>query len=176
MWALWKLPSWFLCSFQLTPIWCFRFHCECSFMAYTHPTLFTFYASHLLFLWCCYYFFAFSDAQSHSNVASAAEIIWFPTHPFIFFSLSVCWPMLSVHLSPALCSQKGLKNVFDEAILAALEPPEPKKKRKCVLLWASTFPSLPPSLLCSAKAGSQLYTLKKKAMCKRSEFSIFALQ
>lgn len=30
--------------------------------------------------------------------------------------------------------QKGLKNVFDEAILAALEPPEPQKKRKCVLL------------------------------------------
>ena len=33
---------------------------------------------------------------------------------------------------PAL--QKGLKNVFDEAILAALEPPEPKKKKKCVIL------------------------------------------
>ncbi|KAK7915807.1 hypothetical protein WMY93_011568 [Mugilogobius chulae] len=31
-------------------------------------------------------------------------------------------------------TQKGLKNVFDEAILAALEPPEPKKRRKCVLL------------------------------------------
>ena len=31
-------------------------------------------------------------------------------------------------------TQKGLKNVFDEAILAALEPPEPIKKRKCVLL------------------------------------------
>ena len=31
-------------------------------------------------------------------------------------------------------TQKGLKNVFDEAILAALEPPEPVKKRKCVLL------------------------------------------
>uniref|UniRef100_I3KWK0 Cell division control protein 42 homolog n=1 Tax=Oreochromis niloticus TaxID=8128 RepID=I3KWK0_ORENI len=28
-------------------------------------------------------------------------------------------------------TQKGLKNVFDEAILAALEPPEPKKRRKC---------------------------------------------
>ena len=26
-------------------------------------------------------------------------------------------------------TQKGLKNVFDEAILAALEPPEPKKTR-----------------------------------------------
>jgi hypothetical protein len=33
-----------------------------------------------------------------------------------------------------LCSQKGLKNVFDEAILAALEPPEPVKRRKCMLL------------------------------------------
>uniref|UniRef100_A0A8D0AAK2 Cell division cycle 42 n=1 Tax=Sander lucioperca TaxID=283035 RepID=A0A8D0AAK2_SANLU len=31
-------------------------------------------------------------------------------------------------------TQRGLKNVFDEAILAALEPPEPKKRRKCVLL------------------------------------------
>ena len=31
-------------------------------------------------------------------------------------------------------TQKGLKNVFDEAILAALEPPEPVKKKKCVLL------------------------------------------
>ena len=31
-------------------------------------------------------------------------------------------------------TQKGLKNVFDEAILAALEPPEQTKKRKCTLL------------------------------------------
>ena len=31
-------------------------------------------------------------------------------------------------------TQKGLKNVFDEAILAALEPPEPPKKRKCLIL------------------------------------------
>nr|XP_040144988.1 cell division control protein 42 homolog [Ictidomys tridecemlineatus] len=30
--------------------------------------------------------------------------------------------------------QKGLKNVFDVAILAALEPPEPKKSHRCVLL------------------------------------------
>ena len=30
--------------------------------------------------------------------------------------------------------QKGLKNVFDEAILAALDPPQLKKPRKCVLL------------------------------------------
>lgn len=31
-------------------------------------------------------------------------------------------------------SQRGLKNVFDEAILAALEPPETKPKKRCVLL------------------------------------------
>ena len=31
-------------------------------------------------------------------------------------------------------TQKGLKNVFDEAILAALEPPEPVKKKRCILL------------------------------------------
>jgi cell division control protein 42 len=31
-------------------------------------------------------------------------------------------------------TQKGLKNVFDEAILAALEPPEKAKSKKCVLL------------------------------------------
>jgi len=33
-----------------------------------------------------------------------------------------------------VAQKKGLKNVFDEAILAALEPPEPKKRRKCRLL------------------------------------------
>ena len=31
-------------------------------------------------------------------------------------------------------TQKGLKNVFDEAILAALEPPVQEKRRGCVLL------------------------------------------
>uniref|UniRef100_A0A671RFH7 Cell division control protein 42 homolog n=2 Tax=Sinocyclocheilus TaxID=75365 RepID=A0A671RFH7_9TELE len=31
-------------------------------------------------------------------------------------------------------TQRGLKNVFDEAILAALEPPETKPKKRCVLL------------------------------------------
>ena len=32
-------------------------------------------------------------------------------------------------------TQKGLKNVFDEAILAALEPPEAKSaKKKCTIL------------------------------------------
>ena len=31
-------------------------------------------------------------------------------------------------------TQKGLKNVFDEAIVAALNPPEETKKRSCALL------------------------------------------
>lgn len=31
-------------------------------------------------------------------------------------------------------TQKGLKNVFDEAIVAALSPPETTKKSKCALL------------------------------------------
>ncbi|KAI9501171.1 GTPase Cdc42 [Coemansia spiralis] len=31
-------------------------------------------------------------------------------------------------------TQKGLKNVFDEAIVAALEPPVQKKKSKCLIL------------------------------------------
>ncbi|KAJ1931195.1 GTPase Cdc42 [Linderina macrospora] len=31
-------------------------------------------------------------------------------------------------------TQKGLKNVFDEAIVAALEPPVTKKKSKCLVL------------------------------------------
>ncbi len=31
-------------------------------------------------------------------------------------------------------TQKGLKNVFDEAILAALEPPEQPKRKKCSIL------------------------------------------
>ncbi|KAL6254188.1 hypothetical protein P5V15_014810 [Pogonomyrmex californicus] len=31
-------------------------------------------------------------------------------------------------------TQKGLKNVFDEAILAALEPPEPVRRRRCTIL------------------------------------------
>ena len=34
----------------------------------------------------------------------------------------------------AVCLQKGLKNVFDEAILAALEPPEHKAKKRCLVL------------------------------------------
>lgn len=68
------------------------------------------------------------------------------------FDFDVCAfvmaPPSSFPLCLCLCSQKGLKNVFDEAILAALEPPEPKKKRKCVLLWDALPPTiLPPPCL-----------------------------
>ena len=42
--------------------------------------------------------------------------------------------VFSCALLCGLCVQKGLKNVFDEAILAALEPPEPPKKKRCVVL------------------------------------------
>jgi cell division control protein 42 len=31
-------------------------------------------------------------------------------------------------------TQKGLKNVFDEAIIAALDPPQTRKAKKCLLL------------------------------------------
>jgi len=31
-------------------------------------------------------------------------------------------------------TQEGLKNVFDEAIIAAMEPPQPKKKSFCMLI------------------------------------------
>lgn len=31
-------------------------------------------------------------------------------------------------------TQKGLKNVFDEAIVAALEPPAAAKKKGCIML------------------------------------------
>lgn len=40
-------------------------------------------------------------------------------------------------LTFAQCSaltQKGLKNVFDEAIVAALEPPVTRKSKKCIVL------------------------------------------
>lgn len=51
------------------------------------------------------------------------EIIIF-IHLTIFFSL----------VAILLIFQKGLKNVFDEAILAALEPPEPVRRRRCTIL------------------------------------------
>ena len=85
-----------------------------------------------------------------SILHSVSSIIWLIkalTIPAITFSVApldlcvrsfvvlvrVCHPLVEP-VCLCLCPQKGLKNVFDEAILAALEPPEPKKKRKCVLL------------------------------------------
>ena len=39
-------------------------------------------------------------------------------------------------------TQKGLKNVFDEAILAALEPPEPVEKRTWFRMPKVSLPSI----------------------------------
>lgn len=51
----------------------------------------------------------------------------------LFISFCVCCANCAVVLFPLLSLQRGLKNVFDEAILAALEPPEMQRKRKCCI-------------------------------------------
>lgn len=78
--------------------------------------------------------------KTETSLFSKLSFALFP--PCCFSSTCLIWPVCVFALPPhwacvfvCLCPQKGLKNVFDEAILAALEPPEPKKKRKCVLLW-----------------------------------------
>ena len=61
----------------------------------------------------------------YSYILSTVE----PTKRVYFFSNNFLIFLCFLYL------QKGLKNVFDEAILAALEPPEQKPRRKCCLLW-----------------------------------------
>lgn len=51
--------------------------------------------------------------------------------PFEFCEILIFLALFSLF---HFASQKGLKNVFDEAILAALEPPEVPKKRRCKFL------------------------------------------
>ncbi|XP_055430188.1 cell division control protein 42 homolog isoform X3 [Bubalus kerabau] len=71
-------------------------------------------------------------------------------------------------------TQKGLKNVFDEAILAALEPPEPKKSRRvtnsCPVLWKEKSQSTGwrESLVCSTCDNSS-----KLSRCSSVPSSVF---
>lgn len=70
----------------------------------------------------------FGDSKSPSVLRG----VWLPLGFLGFFLYENSKMRLPLSLFAPF--QKGLKNVFDEAILAALEPPEPKKTRRCVLL------------------------------------------
>lgn len=71
-------------------------------------------------------------ALGMANLHSVLRGLWLP---LVFLGFCLCEnSKMRVPLSLFAPFQKGLKNVFDEAILAALEPPEPKKTRRCVLL------------------------------------------
>lgn len=101
--------------------------------------------------------FAFSlSPPSWSHFCLLLQDLFFV--PFKSVCVCVCL-RCSLILFVCFCSQKGLKNVFDEAILAALEPPEPKKKRKCVLLWeAPTFPKHTPPSLTHTHTHTEIHT------------------
>lgn len=134
--------------------------------------------SYLEILCCCFiFFFAFPPASplSYETPLNYLQcVLLFHCPPpveaisafcckiFFLFLLNLCVCVClrcSLILFVCFCSQKGLKNVFDEAILAALEPPEPKKKRKCVLLWeAPTFPKHTPPSLTHTHTHTQKYT------------------
>lgn len=64
------------------------------------------------------------------------QICWMlgiDTSMYFFFILTSAQQII-INIICLLSLQKGLKNVFDEAILAALEPPEPAKKKRCKIL------------------------------------------
>lgn len=74
------------------------------------------------------------SALTQVNKLNAVSFfIWGPNeiHKFLIFSSFLLF-INACDVRSAL--QKGLKNVFDEAILAALEPPEVPKKRRCKFL------------------------------------------
>ena len=65
------------------------------------------------------------------------EVVW----KWFSDRTKLTWPNCS--LTVVLPLQKGLKNAFDEAILATLQPPEPQKKRKRLKfpkLWVWQIP------------------------------------
>lgn len=62
------------------------------------------------------------------------QLYYFSVKIFFGFNTIINFLRIFVFLIYHKSLQKGLKNVFDEAILAALEPPEPARKKKCVVL------------------------------------------